>query len=409
MDCSNLVKWNHERRHRQRIRILTFSTLFPNNVQPIHGIFVEQRLRQLIRSTQVSAKVMAPIPWFPVNHRAFGRYALYADVAGREKKNGLEIHHPKFLVIPKIGMTVAPLLLAAGSLRYIKAHALDSNDFDLIDAHYFYPDGVAAIRLGRALGKPVVITGRGTDLSLIPDFAPARRQIVWAAKRAAGIITVTNALKARLVALSVPENRILTLRNGVDLEVFHPVDRDDARRQLGLRRGTILSVGHLIQRKAHDLIIRALAELPDFDLIIVGDGPERSSLSALTGALGLNDRVRFVGQVGQNELPTYYSAVDALVLGSSREGWANVLLESMACGTPVVATDIEGNREVVTRREAGLLVKERTPASLSSGIQAILANPPDRQETRAYAERFSWEATTQGQITLFEQILGRRC
>jgi glycosyltransferase involved in cell wall biosynthesis len=150
-----------------------------------------------------------------------------------------------------------------------------------------------------------------------------------------------------------------------------------------------------------------MKELGDVDLLIVGEGPEKERLMTLTHEFGLGERVRFVGQVPQEELPMYYSAAEALVLASSREGWANVLLESIACGTPVIATDIEGNREVIQSPKAGVLVKERTSTGLACAIQGILADPPSRQETRAYAEKFSWEATTEGQLRLFEKILNR--
>jgi glycosyltransferase involved in cell wall biosynthesis len=386
---------------------LTFTTLFPNRAQPVHGIFVDQRLKQLVDSGKVSAAVVAPVPWFPFAQKIFGRYSHYPRIPTLETRHSLNIHHPRFFIIPKIGMNITPFALYYSSLKYINNHLNADEDFDLIDAHYFYPDGVAAIHLGRTLGKPVVITGRGTDLSLIPNFALARRQITWAARRAAGIVTVSDALKSRVARLGIPESRIVTLRNGVDLEAFRPIDRARARRKLQIPRTMILSVGHLIERKGHDISIGALKELGDVDLLIVGEGPEKERLMTLTHEFGLSERVRFVGQVPQEELPMYYSAAEALVLASSREGWANVLLESMACGTPVVATDIEGNREVIQSPKAGVLVRARTSAGLAGAIQGILADPPSRQETRAYAERFSWEATTEGQLRLFEKILNR--
>ncbi len=400
-----MAEQRKKNRPQQGIKILTFATLFPNCVQPIHGIFVEQRLRHLISSGKISARVIAPVPWFPIDHKFFGKYAPFARVPRHESRNGLQVDHPRFLAIPKIGMSIAPKLLASASLRFIKSHHSPADDFDLIDAHYFYPDGVAAIHLGQTLDKPVVITGRGTDLNVIPNHALPRQQIAWAANRAAGLITVTEALKSILIRLGIAEDRIVTLRNGVDLKVFQPVNREQARRHLRLARKTILSVGHLIQRKGHDFTIRALAELPDVDLLIVGDGPEKSRLLNLTKSLQLSDYVHFVGQVPQADLPTYYSAADAMVLASSWEGWANVLLESMACGTPVVAMDIDGNREVVKAKEAGLLIVDRSPTGLASGIRAILDDPPEREATRAYAGKFSWTETTQGQIRLFEQIL----
>jgi glycosyltransferase involved in cell wall biosynthesis len=223
--------------------------------------------------------------------------------------------------------------------------------------------------------------------------------IRWAARRAAGIITVARALKDDLIRVGVPGEGIEVLRNGVDLQLFRPIEREATRRKLGFSRATLVSVGHLIPRKAHDLVIQALPRLPETDLVVIGDGPERAALDALARQSGVGDRVRFVGAVAQDELRDYYGAADVLVLASSREGWANVLLESMACGTPVVASRAGGSAE------AGVLMEERTPQAVAEGVQRLLARYPDRTETRRYAEKFSWEETTRGQLRLFERVI----
>jgi glycosyltransferase involved in cell wall biosynthesis len=280
--------------------------------------------------------------------------------------------------------------------------------FDLIDAHYFYPDGVAAVLLGRHFGRPVTITARGTDINLIPHYALPRRLIQWAAQRAQGLAAVCQALKDEMVGLGVPAERIRVLRNGVDLALFAPGDRAAARRRLNVAGPVIASVGHLIARKGHDLVISAMAGLPDATLLIAGDGPERAALQALAERAGIAGRVRFLGRVGHEELPEVYRAADVLVLASSREGWANVLLEAMACGTPVVASNVWGTPEVVAAPEAGRLLPERSAAAIAACVRAVLSDPPSRAATRAYAERFGWEPTTQGQITLFGELLAMR-
>jgi glycosyltransferase involved in cell wall biosynthesis len=141
------------------------------------------------------------------------------------------------------------------------------------------------------------------------------------------------------------------------------------------------------------------------DLVVIGDGPERGALGALVRESGLGDRVRFVGAVAQEELRNYYGAADALVLASSREGWANVLLESMACGTPGVASRAGGSAEVVAAPEAGVLMTERSAEAVAEGVQSLFARYPDRAATRRYAERFSWDETTRGQLQLFERVV----
>jgi len=389
------------------MRILTFTTLYPNASRPSQGLFVETRLRQLLSVSRVQAQVVAPVPWFPSTHPRYGRYAAFASVPKKERRHGIQVSHPRFVSLPKIGMTIAPLLLANAVQPVLERIAREGYKFDLIDAHYFYPDGVAAAILGKRLGVPVVITARGSDLTLLPQYILPRKMIQWAARNAAGLVTVCAALKQPLIALGVPANRIAVLRNGVDLSLFTPVDRDVARRRLGFRRPTLLSVGNLVPLKGHDLTIRALASLPGVDLVIAGDGPQQSALEALARTLGLIERVKFVGVLSQHDLRCYYGAADALVLASSREGWANVLLESMACGTPVIASNVWGTPEVVTAPEAGVLLQERTPQAIATAVTNLLADYPDRAATRRYAERFNWDDTSHGQVALFERVLGR--
>lgn len=389
------------------LRILTFSTLFPNIVQPVNGVFVENRLRQLVASGEVTARVVAPVPWFPQSLARMGRWGRFAAIPAQEERHGIAVWHPRHAVIPKIGMSAAPLLMYLGVRRTI-ARLRAEADFDLIDAHYFYPDGVAAALIARHFDKPLVITARGTDLNLIPRFAVPRAQIRWAAQQADNLITVCAALKQPLLDLGIAAEKVTVLRNGVDLQAFHPRIRAEARHRLGLSGLVLVSVGLLIERKGHHLVIDALARLPDVTLVIAGDGPERAALTARAAAAGVGGRVRFLGEVAPGDLPDIYSAADALVLASSREGWANVLLESMACGTPVVATDVWGTAEAVTNSAAGILMPERSPQAIVAAVTALLANPPDRAATRRHAERFSWEATTMGQLNLFRHIVDSR-
>jgi glycosyltransferase involved in cell wall biosynthesis len=389
------------------VEIVSFTTLYPNAAQPNHGVFVENRLRHLVASGQVHTRILAPSPWFPVGATLLPRYTHFARVPDHEARHGLEILHPRFVTIPKLGMSAAPALLYAGALPALRQMQRD-RDFALIDAHYFYPDGVAAAWLGRKLGKPVVITARGTDINLIPRFALPRKMIQNAAAAAAGIIAVSQALKDAMVELGVAADKITVLRNGVDLELFHPRGREEARAKFGLTRRTLVSVGLLIERKGHELIIGALPDLPDTELLIAGDGEEREKLKALAVKLGVGARVRFLGSVPHRELQKLYVAADALVLASSREGWPNVLLEAMACGTPVVASNIWGNPEVVATPDAGVLMAARTSAGVADAVKTLFTQLPERARTRAFAERHSWEATTRGQIDLFRHILRAR-
>ena len=210
-----------------------------------------------------------------------------------------------------------------------------------------------------------------------------------------------------LADLGAERTKLHVFRNGVDLGKFKPEDQLLARQQLGLPfdRKILLSVGHLVERKGHDIAVRSLTGLPDeVHLVIAGAGPERQPLEALTQSLPLGGRVTFAGQVANSELRWWYSAADALVLCSSREGWANVLLESMACGTPVVATNIWGTPEVISCDTAGRLMKARTPEALAQAIIDLFEHMPERIAVREFAESFSWEDTSLAQVRLFKAI-----
>jgi glycosyltransferase involved in cell wall biosynthesis len=275
----------------------------------------------------------------------------------------------------------------------------------LIDAHYFYPDGVAAVMLGKMLGKPVTITALGTDITFIPSFYWPKKMILWAANQATAIVTVCQALKDELVTMGTSPQKIHVIKNGVDLAVFYPQDKDACRQQLNLLGPTLLSVGNLIELKGHHLIIQAMRGLPEYSLLIVGAGPELARLKKISVDLGVADRVIFLGILPQDQLAAIYSAADALVLASSREGLANVLLEAMACGTPVIATNVWGSPELVNTHAAGLLIKERSGRAIAKAVRKMENSKPTRKATRAYAEQFSWDDTAFRLYELFGKII----
>lgn len=351
--------------------------------------------------------VVAPVPWFPSRSGRFGDWALNARAPVEEMRHGVRVMHPRYPVLPKVGMSVAPWLLYRAMVPVVARLLAEGHRFDAIDAHYVYPDGVAATWLGRRFGLPVVMTARGTDVNLIPRYRVPRRLIQGAIRDASAIVAVSAALKQVLVGLGAPDQKVTVLRNGVETGLFRPpVDRVAAQAAVGLRGPTLISVGGLIERKGHHRTIEAMRQLPGFELVIAGEGPERERLAGLIGTLGLGDRVRLLGPVPHVELPGLYGTADASVLASSREGWANVLLESMACGTPVVAADIWGNPEVVRAPAAGVIYEPNTPDGIAAGVRRLFAALPDRAATRAYAEGFSWDETTAGQLALFRRVIG---
>ncbi|MFT5487657.1 MAG: teichuronic acid biosynthesis glycosyltransferase TuaC [Alphaproteobacteria bacterium] len=394
------------------MKILTFTSLYPNAVNPQHGIFVENRLRKLVETGEVDARVIAPIQSFPVSFGPLARYSAFAAAPRVETRHGIEIHHPRFLSVPKVGMRLTRSSMAIAARKLFR-DIVEKESIDLIDAHYFYPDGVAAATLAAETGVPCVITGRGTDLNLFPEFPAARREILKAVEKAVACVTVSDALRNRLIEIGAPAEKVTTLRNGVDTELFAPVsaaDRDAIRRRHNLTGRTIIAVGNLAPEKGQMLIaeaLRAQPELADVSLLLVGDGPDGDRLDRFIEDNNLAGRVRRLGRVPQSDLPGLYSVADVSVLASMREGWPNVLLESMACGTPVVAADVGGVREMVTAPEAGVVVGDRTAGAFAAAIAGLLEALPDRASTRRHAEGFSWEETTRGQIDLFRRILDR--
>ena len=392
------------------MRLLTFSSLYPNAASPNHGVFVENRLRHLLAfaGSAVEASVMAPVPWFPSAHTRFGAWAKHAAAPWTETRAGIVVRHPRYLVLPRVGMNVAPWLLYAAASRALAALLRTGERPELIDAHYLYPDGVAAVWLGRRFGLPVVLTARGSDVTQLPEYRVPRRLIVRAARDAGAVITVSRGLSDALVRLGVPATQITVLRNGVDLSMFTLQDQSACRRALDVTGPTLVSVGGLIERKGHDLTIAALIHLPGWRLLIAGEGPARAALMDLARRLGVADRVRLLGAVPHAALPALYGAADLSVLSSAREGWANVLLESMACGTPAVASPIAGNDEVVQGGASGLIAAARTPPAIADAIRQCAGQSWPRAETAAYAARFGWDETSAGQIALFRRVLAAR-
>lgn len=392
-----------------KMRLLVLTSLYPNSIQPRHGIFVEERLRALLKSGALTAKVIAPVPWFPSQHARFGRYADYARVPRQEWRHGVEVLHPRYPVIPRIGMTLGPMSMAMAIASTLQRQLARGDDFDLIDAHYFYPDGVAAARLGTKFGKPVVITARGTDVNTIAQMPVPGRQIISAAQHAAAVVTVSRALKRSLVELGVSESQITTLRNGVDLTRFVPMAHEPVRAELGISGPVWLTVGNLIELKGVHLAIEALSAVPDATLLVAGQGPERESLRALASRCGVKERVRFLGLVAHDELARFYSAADALILAARSEGMPNVVLEAMACGTAIIATAVGGVPELVEEPIAGALMHDRTAESVAAAWHVVCEHGIGDKQRKArceYAQRFSWAATTQGQLALFRRVLG---
>jgi teichuronic acid biosynthesis glycosyltransferase TuaC len=392
----------------RRLHVLSMTTLFPSLVNPRHGIFVETRLRKVLEQAPVALQVIAPVPWFPLNWRMAGRYADYAAVPRFEIRYGVPVRHPRYLVIPRIGMALQPDALATVCTRAAREMIGDGWQCDVIDAHYLYPDGVAAAEMASELGKPLVVTARGSDVNLIAQMRSPQRRILAALEVARRVIAVSSPLKRELVRIGVPEEKIEVLGNGVDPLLFTFTERESTRQRLGIGSAVpvAVSVGNLVPEKGHDLVLTAIARLPDVHLLIVGRGPERERLARQAADLGIARRVQMLDNMSQSELAKVYSAADVLTLGSTREGWPNVVLEALSCGTPVVATDVGAVPDIVAEG-TGEVVHGRDAADFAAAIARSLSKRPDRAGARAYAERFSWDPIARRYFEILAQAAHR--
>jgi glycosyltransferase involved in cell wall biosynthesis len=400
-----LVLVNTPRQNAQRrpVRLLTLSTLFPNAERPRHGIFIANRLRLMCDSGRVEAEVLAAVPWFP------GYYCESARVAPRESIAGFDVRHPRYFHWPKIGMRRQSDSLARALLRELRSSELARQTFDVVDAHFLYPDGVAAALVAEELRLPLVVTARGSDVNVLGDIPAVRARMLRMAQQAAALIAVSGALKDRMVELGMETGRIRVLRNGVDPALFAPVDRASARRYMGFHLSCplIAAVGNLVPEKGIDLLMHTVARNPTWRLLLVGDGPERESLRFLAQRIAPG-RVEFRDNMPQANLRYAYSAADVLALPSLREGWPNVVLESMACGVPVACAAVGGVPEIIGDGAPGIVVRERTVEAWAGALAALMEARFAPKDVRQYAASFGWEGVVDRQCALYEAVARRQ-
>ncbi len=388
---------------------LVLSTLYPNPVSPRFGTFVARSLEALAKRGDWRVTVINPVGLPPL---VLGRYRALAGLPEVAVEGGITVHRPRFTLIPRIGARRNAAAIAGAALPLARRLHVEA-PFDLVDAQFFFPDGPAAAELARDLRLPLSIKARGSDITFWGQQGFARRQMVAAARQAAGLLAVSHDLARRMAAMGMPGDRITVHTTGLDRDRFRPFAHPQLRRQLGGELGfalpdnapLLVCVGALIERKGQAIAIAALRDIPEARLVLVGTGEDEAALRAQVAREGLAGRVFFAGSIDHDLMPLILSAADVMVLPSANEGLANAWVEALACGTPVVTCDVGGARELIASEVAGRLV-ERNAQAVAAGIKAILAAPPGREAVAALTEGFSWEANAAALAGYWEGLAG---
>ena len=379
--------------------VLVIASLFPSANRPVAGLFIRERMFRVAQRMPLC--VISPQPWFPLQGliRRF-RPNYRPPHPTHEVQQGIDVWFPCFFSLPGVARCLDGFFMALACLRLVRRLRRERG-INLLDAHFAYPEGYAATLLGRWLGLPVTITLRGTEVPLARD--PARRsRMLHAISDASRVFAVADSLKRHVVSLGAQPEKIRVVGNGVDCHKFFPIDRVVAREQLGLPQDAkvIVSVGGLVERKGFHRVIELLPDLierfPDLHYVVVGgacpEGDLTQFLKEMVARLGLGERVHFLGPMPPEELYKPLSASDVFVLATANEGWANVFLEAMACGLPVVTTDVGGNGEVVCSEDLGTITPFGDATALREAIAEALERKWDRERIIGYARDNSWDS-----------------
>jgi teichuronic acid biosynthesis glycosyltransferase TuaC len=391
------------------MRVLAITKIFPNAIEPMSSPFNRQQLARLSERCQV--EVMATIPWFPGigAFRPWSAAAKLTRLEAREEIDGLVVHHPRFFYVPRVGHAVAGPLYAGSLLRAVHRRR---NDFDVILGSWAYPDGYAAVALGRLLGIPTVVKLHGSDMNVVAELAGPRAMLRWALPRATRIVAVSRPLAKKAQAFGVAADRIDVVLNGVDQTLFRVADRSAARRALGLPQDgfMVLYVGRIEREKGVLELVQAfqglLRRLPDARLVMVGDGSARQRLMELARPMGAS--ATFVGARPLHEIPKWLASCGLLALPSWNEGTPNVVLEALACGRRVVATRVGGIPDLICSPMFGELVPPRSPHRLQLALFKASQEPYDPREVARLGCAGDWSESARQIHQALERAVNAR-
>jgi teichuronic acid biosynthesis glycosyltransferase TuaC len=392
------------------INVLVLSYLFPNRAQPAYGIFVLNRLRAVSQFCRIN--VIAPIQWYPLI-RVLRGSVWGTGIPHYEEIGGLPVYHPRFAVVPRYMKWLDAITYCWAAHRVMRRLRRKGLEFDLVDVHWTYPDIVAAFVLARKDSAKFVVTVRGHEALYLNENTVRRRLVAYFLRKAAAVITLSAQLRDQVIQLGVAPERVSVVLNGVDLSQFSLQDRQKCRRQLGLSASAriLISVGRLTEGKGHQDLIGAVAQLgrnKDVLLYIIGGvNPEddfRDVLLNLIADLRLTN-IHLVAKVPHEQLSLWYGAADVFCLASKSEGCPNVVLEALACGTPVVATDVGSVSDVVESGENGFLVGPQHARSLPLALADALVHSWDRQAIAARMNQWGWAQCAERVYSLYRSVL----
>ncbi|KGJ95956.1 glycosyltransferase [Thalassotalea sp. ND16A] len=396
------------------VKIMVLSSLFPNSAELSAGLFVRERMFRVAQYMPLF--VVSPKPWSPLDsliRLIKPKYRNYPRE--QETQNNISVHFPTFFAIPLLGRRFDGFFMAKAVKKYLQKNNL-TQTFSHIDAHFSYPDGYAGAKLKQTLNKTLTITMRGTEAPHSLHHKK-RAAMLFAWKSADKVICVSNSLRNLAINLGANANKFLVVGNGVDDEKFHYSIDKDIRSELKITKDAkvFITVGGLVKRKGFDKVLSAMPKVmnkhSNMHYLIVGgetsEGNNKTELENLAGNLGVADNVHFLGKLAPEELKFYLSAADIFVLMSSNEGWANVILEAMACEIPVLASDVGGNAEVVSASEFGNIIGINDDDGLPTTMCEMLEKDWSREKLRAYAQDNCWQKRVNDLQRIFTQIQQR--
>jgi teichuronic acid biosynthesis glycosyltransferase TuaC len=387
--------------------------MFPTPEARTEGVFIIEQMKAL-RKLGIEVKAIAPTPWAPRMLNFLPNIRKYICIPKSANVEGIRVTYPRYIAFPGARFRFLYGLFCYLACRHIVRKHVEEGGINLIHAHTILPDGFAALLLGGEFNIPVVCTVHGSDISIYPQECWATLLATkWALRRIKHLIAVSEDL-GKKVNLLIGSREVEVIRNGADEELFHANAKSAARTSLGLpdKAKIVLFIGNLLRVKGPEYLLQAVSHISsaDFLLYIVGDGMLRDNLQAQAEQLGISARCVFVGTRPHDEIASWLSAVDCLVLSSVSEGFPTIIAEAMMCRVPVVATAVGGIPEVVKHGRTGLLVQPRDPVSLGEAICSALQNDTNiqmmvnRAEEAARGE-LTWEANAQKTAEVYREAL----